>query len=200
VKTSRPPRDHEWAVAGLTGYAALGWLFRDRPGPVEASVFAAANHHGRNHPALRAPQQLGTPWVLPALALGAAALRRPHLALAAGLALPLETALEVGLKKVVDRERPAQADLDAVLHDDAPEDGPSYPSGHAAIASTAVFLVSPNLRRPAVGLLVGAAAAASAVRVSQGAHFPADAVGGVLLGLSVASVATAVVGRPETPR
>ena len=199
MKTSRLPRDGRWAVAGLTGYTALGWLFRDRPGPVEAAVFATANHHGRNHPALRAPQQLGTPWVLRALA-GAAALRRPHLALAAGLALPLEKALEVGLKKVVDRERPAQADPDAVLHDDAPEDGPSYPSGHAAIAFTVVFLVSPYLPRPAVGLLVGAAAAASAVRVSQGAHFPADAVGGVLLGLSVASVATAVVGRPETPR
>lgn len=154
------------------------------------------NHHDGDFPALRVPQQLGTPWVLPGIVVAAFALRRPHLVLVAGCALPAEKSLEVGLKKLLDRKRPAQSDPDARLHDDAPEDGPSYPSGHAAIASAAVFSLMPYVPRPvlAVGLLT--AGTSSAVRVHQGAHFPMDAVGGVLLGLTVASGLTAVFGRP----
>ena len=149
---------------------------------------------------LRVPQQLGTPWMLPGVALGAITLRRPHLAVIAACALPLEKALEVGLKKIIDRKRPAQTDPDAMLHDDAPQDGPSYPSGHAAIATTAVVAISPYLPAPMVAAGVIAAAAASAVRISQGAHYPMDAVGGGLLGLTVASALTGTVGRPAARR
>ena len=85
-----------------------------------------------------------------------------------------------------------------MLHDDAPEDGPSYPSGQAAIASTALFAVSPYLPTPVVAACAIGAGAASLVRLSQGAHFPMDAVGGVLLGLTVASGLTALVERPAT--
>jgi undecaprenyl-diphosphatase len=154
------------------------------------------NHHSGDVPALRVPQQLGTPWVLPAIAAGAFVLRKPHLVLVAGCALPAEKALEVGLKKVLDRKRPARADPDAQLHDDAPADGPSYPSGHAAIASAAVFSLMPYLPRPVLAAGVAVAGASSAVRIHQGAHFPMDAVGGLLLGLTVASGLTAVFGRP----
>lgn len=194
--TVRFRRDGWTAVAGLAGYLVLGWRFQDPPGTLEQRLFAAVNHAGTTHPLLRLPQQLGTPWTLPGTAVCALLLRRPHLAVVAGCALPLEKALEVGLKKVVDRARPAQADPDAVLHDDAPEEGPSYPSGHAAIASTAAFAASPYLPAPVVVAGLACAAATSAVRVSQGAHFPVDAVGGLLLGLTVASGLTAVVGRP----
>lgn len=196
VTTVTLPRDRWLALAGFTGYVLLGWRFRHAPGRLEQRAFALMNHHGKNHPVLRVPQQLGTPWMLPGLAIGGFALRRPHLAVIAGCALPMEKALEVGLKKVVDRKRPAQVDPEAVLHDDAPEDGPSYPSEHAAIASTAVFVLSPYLPAPVVAACAVGAAAAAAVRISQGAHFPMDAVGGVLLGLTVASTLATVVGRP----
>ncbi len=59
-----------------------------------------------------------------------------------------------------------------------------------------MFATSPYLPAPMVAACAGAAAATAAVRVSQGAHFPIDAVGGVLLGLTVASALTAIVGRP----
>jgi undecaprenyl-diphosphatase len=198
VRNVALPRDRWLAAAGLVGYAGLGWRFRHPPRGLEQQVFAAINHHGKDHPVLRVPQQLGTPWILPGLALGAFWLRRPRLAIVAGCALPAEKALEVGFKKVIDRKRPAQADPDAVLHDDAPEGGPSYPSGHAAIASTAAFAVSPYLPTPVVAACALGAAAAGLVRLSQGAHFPMDAVGGVFLGLTVASGLTAVVGRPAS--
>jgi undecaprenyl-diphosphatase len=107
---------------------------------------------------LRVPLQLGTPWILPGLALGALAARRAHLALVAACALPVEKGLEVGLKKILNRPRPAQGDPDAVMHDDAPEEGPSYPSGHAAIASTAVFAGSPYLPSPGIAACAAGAA------------------------------------------
>jgi membrane-associated phospholipid phosphatase len=183
------------AAAAAVGYLAIGVRFRKPPRTIERRLFAWVNHHGRDVTALRVPQQLGTPWVLPGISVTAFVLRKPHLALVAGCALPTEKALEVGFKKILDRKRPAQADPDAQLHDDAPEDGPSYPSGHAAIASAAVFCCLPYVPLPALAFGVAAAGASSAVRIHQGAHFPMDAVGGVLLGLTVASGLTAAIGR-----
>ncbi|HET6561603.1 MAG TPA: phosphatase PAP2 family protein [Marmoricola sp.] len=123
-------------------------------------------------------------------------LRRPHLVLVAGCALPLEKALEVGLQKIFDRKRPAQTDPDVRLRDDAPTDGPSYPSGHAAIATAAVLSLAPYVPRPVVAAGAAVAGSTSAVRIRQGAHFPMDAVGGVLLGITVTYALDALFGRP----
>jgi membrane-associated phospholipid phosphatase len=76
---------------------------------------------------------------------------------------------------------------DARLRDDAPAHGPSYPSGHAAIAYAAVTLAGPYLAPPLTALLACVATAATLTRVHQGAHFPLDAVGGALLGVAVGS-------------
>ena len=145
------------------------------------------------------PQQLGTPWTLPATALLALLLGRPRLALAAGLALPVEKALEVGVKKVARRPRPARV-LYAELHDDAPVDGPSYPSGHTAIATCAAMLVTPYLpaevRPYARGAFAGTAALTGYTRVHQGAHLPLDVVGGVLLGTGAGALLRYLVAPP----
>ncbi|WP_246456231.1 hypothetical protein [Nocardioides mesophilus] len=115
------------AVLAAGAYVGTGVLFRGRPGPVEQAVFSTANHGARRHAVLRVPQQLGTPWTLPVLAVGGLATGRPHLALRAACALPLEKALEVGLKKILQRPRPARVDDEVELRDDAPTEGPSYP-------------------------------------------------------------------------
>lgn len=72
--------------------------------------------------------------------------------MAAGLGLPAEKALEVALKKLHPTPRPLYVEP-TVLRDDAPVKGESFPSGHAAIAWTAVALSSPHLPRPAVAAL-----------------------------------------------
>lgn len=195
IDVDNATREERLAVAAAIGYVALGCGCRHPPRGIERRVFAWANHHDKDPVALRVPQQLGTPWVLPGLAITALAMRQPRLAVVAGCALPVEKALEVGLKKVIDRRRPAQADPDARLHDDAPAEGPSYPSGHAAIAAAAVLSLRPYLPPPLLIVGVAMAGACSAVRIHQGAHFPMDAVGGVLLGVTVASGLTAVVSR-----
>jgi len=84
----------------------------------------------------------------------------------------------------------------AELHDDAPTEGGSYPSGHAAIAACAALLTAPYLPRWSIAALVSAVGATTFTRVHQGAHFPLDALGGVLMGVSAGALLCYVFGLP----
>ncbi|HEX6517726.1 MAG TPA: phosphatase PAP2 family protein [Nocardioidaceae bacterium] len=192
--------DRYAALGAAAAYVALGVVAARLPTAGEGEAFRMVNHESDGAAVLRLPQQLGTPWVPPALAAVGLLSHRPHLGVTAALALPVEKALEVGLKKVVRRRRPAQVDPDADLHDDAPTRGPSYPSGHVAIAFASALLAAPYLPRVSAPGVAGLAGVVSLVRVRQGAHFPLDTAGGALLGWSVASALYAVLGRPAAPR
>ncbi len=192
----RRPVDRWLALAAATAYVGLGVAVRGKPGRRERSLFDALNHDLGSRPLLRVPQQLGTPWVLPALSLAGFTTHRPHLAVAAACALPLEKGLEVGVKKTWQRSRPAEADPEAELRDDAPREGSSYPSGHTAIALTATLLLSPYLPPAVAAAAVLGAGGSAWVRVRQGAHFPVDTVGGGLLAVAVTSGLYAALGRP----
>ena len=175
----------------MTGIAAT---VADRHPAADRRVFALINHHGSEPALLRVLQQAGTPWLLPGTAVGALLAHRPRLAIAAALALPVEKALEVGIKKARPVPRPLYVEP-TVLRDDAPVEGESFPSGHAAIAFTAACLVAPyvpaSIRLP----LLATAAAAGLVRVSQGAHHPVDVVGGAGLGVAIGAGLRFLVGR-----
>ncbi len=191
---TRRRRDAALAAGAFAAYGALGgWVSRAAP-RWDQAVMVRVNR-SRASRLLRVPQQLGTPWVLPLLAVTAAWRGERSLALAAGAALPVEKACEVAVKKVTFRRRPG-LEVRTTLRDDAPVFGSSYPSGHVAIGACAATLLAPY---PGVGwtaLLAGGVVATGYTRVHQGAHYPLDAVGGVALGVGVAAVATAVVGRP----
>jgi len=174
------------AGCGLV-FVGLGAVAAGHPHRWERGLFRVANQGGGSIPALRIPQQLGTPWLLPTMAVLGWVAKRPRLMVAAALALPAEKGLEVGVKKVVDRRRPAQV-LEPDLHDDAPTEGPSYPSGHAAIASCGVVLATPYLPMAVTAALWGTVAVTAYTRVHQGAHFPLDAVGGIFLGIGLGSL------------
>lgn len=195
--TVRSRGDRRAAVVAGAACLALGVVTRHRPTGPERLLHAASNHHTRGRPALRVPQQLGTPWVLPLLSATGFLTHRPHLAVSAACAVPLEKALEVTVKDVVDRTRPAGADPRTVLHDDAPTEGGSYPSGHAALVMCAMLLTAPYLPDPVAAVTVTAGAASAWIRVRQGAHFPLDVVGGALLGAAVASTLRAFFGVPR---
>ena len=171
-------------AAAAGGYVVLAWMFRGAPGRAERRVFSVLNDAGEME-WLRVPQQLGTPWMLPAVASVAWATERRRDAVVALAALPVEKAIEVGTKKLVKRPRPIWTQPTA-LRDDAPVEGPSYPSGHAAIAVCATLLLAPHLPRPAARVLLAATAVSTLTRVHQGAHQPVDALGGTLLGYVLA--------------
>jgi membrane-associated phospholipid phosphatase len=192
-------RADRWIAAGSgAAYLALGPLAARDPRRWERRLFQTANTGG-SFPLLRVPQQLGTPWLLPSLSVLGWATNRPHLMMSGAAALPVEKALELGVKKVVARRRPAQV-MDAELHDDAPVAEPSYPSGHAAIATCGLVLGAPYLPGAALVPLTSSAAVTAYTRVHQGAHFPLDALGGALLGLCVGSMLNAVIGVPARGR
>jgi len=126
ARTNRVLRAALWAGSGCL---ACGLLAGHHPPRPEKRLHAAANHDTSGWWVLRLPQQLGTPWTLPVLALPGVLTHRPRLAVSAACAVPLEKLLEAGLKKDFARHRPAREDSDTVLHDDAPaEGGPFRPA------------------------------------------------------------------------
>lgn len=192
MRTDDRSRD-AWVCAAAATLVGLTCAVAGRHPRADRRLFAAVNH--RHEPvALVVLQQVGTPWVLPGTALAAAIAGRRRLAVAAALALPAEKALEVGLKKVRPVPRPLHVEP-TVLRDDAPVEGESFPSGHAAIAFTAAGLVAPHAPVPVRVVMFAAAAGTAAARMSQGAHHPVDLLGGAALGTAIAAGLRWLVGR-----
>jgi membrane-associated phospholipid phosphatase len=186
-------RDAAVCAAALTATGLVSTVAGRHPA-ADRRLFAAINHHADEPTLLRVLQQAGTPWVLPSMAILATLGGRRRLALAAALALPVEKALEVGIKKARPVPRPLYVEP-TVLRDDAPVEGESFPSGHAAIAFAAATLLVPYVAPAARPLVLATAAATAIVRISQGAHHPIDAAGGAALGVAVGTGLTGLVGR-----
>lgn len=185
-----------WRLA-LAGYAVTALAFRREPRRLERSVFTRINEASDSR-WLRAPQQLGTPWVLPGLAVVQLLAGRPRDAVLAAACLPVVKGAEVATKKLVRRPRPVYTGP-TELRDDAPVEGPSFPSGHTAIATCLTVLVARTAPHQ-VGVALGAGTALSAyVRVHQGAHHPSDTLGGLLLGCLVAGLLDDIVPGRAVP-
>jgi len=120
-------------------------------------------------------------------------------ALAVLAAPAIAGAAEVTLKIVVARRRPGVAVLTG-------EGGNGFPSGHAAgfaaLAVVIAFAIAAISRSQRMSFLVPALLAAAlmgASRVLVGAHYPTDAVAGVLLGMGVADVVAFIATRLSEP-
>jgi membrane-associated phospholipid phosphatase len=167
--------------------------YRRDPRPAEIRVFRWLNDSPELS-WLRVPQQLGTPWSLVATALVMAVRGRWLDAAVALLVLPVEKCVEVGTKECVKRPRPLFG-APTVLRDDAPVDGPSMPSGHAAIATACALVLGRGAPRGVAVSLGGLAAVTALTRVHQGAHWPSDAVAGSVMGAGSVVALRAVVQR-----
>jgi len=172
------------AVCGAVAFLASAVAFRGTPRGPELRLFGVVNEwpDTRLH---RLPQQVGTPWAPPLVGAALWLAGRRREAVAAFLSLPASKGVEVAVKKVLQRPRPLY-ETPTVLRDDAPVEGPSFPSGHAALAAAAAYLVcraAPPVTLPVAALTT----ASSLVRVHQGAHWPSDALAGTALGVGVAA-------------
>ncbi|MBN1092860.1 phosphatase PAP2 family protein [Blastococcus sp. TML/M2B] len=136
---------------------------------------------------------LGTPLVV---AAGALLLRRPRLAAALVLLVPLKLVVERGvLKELVHRERPGTTIPGAVLRD-VPSAGGSFPSGHAIVAFGVAVLLLPYLARRWQVVVLVLAVLNSVARVYLGGHAPLDVVGGAAAGVALAATLDLLLGVP----
>lgn len=177
----------------VTAYVATVLRYRHDPRPGELRLFRWLNDLPEMN-WLRVPQQLGTPWGPVATALVMAARGRTVDAAVALLVLPVEKCVEVGTKKVIQRPRPLFG-APTVLRDDAPVDGPSMPSGHAAIATACALVLGSGAPAGIAVSLGGVAALTALTRVHQGAHWPSDAVAGSVMGASIVLALRTVLQR-----
>lgn len=92
-----------------------------------------------------------------------------------------------GLKKVFERPRPYEVDREGVRLLIGPPRASSWPSSHPAVLLAFITAAGrgAGLRRGARVGLAGLALAVGASRIHVGVHYPADVVGGLLLGRAV---------------
>ena len=81
----------------------------------------------------------------------------------------------------------------------APADGLGFVSGHAAVAAALAAAAWPWLGRTGRIVAVGLVVVVCVARIHVGAHLPLDVIGGVGLGVAIATVVRFVV-TPEPHR
>jgi undecaprenyl-diphosphatase len=91
------------------------------------------------------------------------------------------------MKPLVGRGRPADHIGNVNIRGGA-QSGSGYPSGHAAVAATLALVATPSGGRPRV-VAAGWALATGIARMYVGAHLPLDVVGGLAVGVIIASAA-----------
>ena len=136
--------------------------------------------------------------LLIAVGLGADVVRRrlPIAALAATVATISADFVSGFTKELVDRDRPPVADPDLGSLVPVP-DSASFPSGHSATAfaaATAVAILCPKLRLPALAL----AAAVAISRVYLLVHYPLDVLAGAVLGVGLGALIAWAILRART--
>ena len=181
-----------WAGALAAGACAIGLgAMKGEDGPdVDRELFAVVNR-GSGPEADRAfadITELGSFYASGAAAgvLLVAGRRRAALrALAAAATTWL--ALQ-GLKRVVGRPRPSDADPAGTRLLIARPNGTSWPSSHPAVLTTFTRVVSRELGlgRPARTVLTGLDLAVGTSRVYLGVHYPSDVASGLLFGRAIA--------------
>jgi undecaprenyl-diphosphatase len=196
-----------WSHTGAEALAAvaLGVISAWGPGrDLDRSLFRAVNRRASRlgDGVLKSVTEVGSIWASAGAAAALVARRHRRAALDAFGAAATMWLVGQGLKRVFVRPRPYEALADTRLLIHRPR-GTSWPSSHPAVLLAFVAVAGRDLDagfrvRATLAGLVGAVGVS---RISLGVHYPADVVGGILLGKAVADawsdwVSPAILGRP----
>lgn len=194
----RIPRRRAVLLAGGALLLALATI-RGRGRTLDDRVFGWANsrfEHPRLDRFFRVATELGALYASIAAGAAIAAHGRRREAVDAVGAATVMWATGNGMKRLFRRLRPYEAELPQPLRllIGKPR-GASWPSVHPATLLTFVTVAGRNLEvsRPGRRVLAGLAGVVACSRVYLGVHYPADVVGGMLLGRALADVWTRTV-------
>ena len=183
-----------WAGCLAAGAVAMGLgATKGEEGPaVDRELFDLTNRGASPETvtALASITELGSFYASGSAAAALIVLGRRGPAVRAVTAAGATWLLLQGMKRVVDRPRPADADPEAVLLRIARPPASSWPSSHPAVLTTFSRVASRELGvgRAGRAALTGLDLAVAASRVVLGVHYPSDVTSGLLLGRAVARI------------
>jgi len=183
-----------WGAGLFVGACAIGSAAINHPEFVEADqdVFDAINagHGPEADRVLLTVTELGSLYAAGAAAASLFVVGRRRTATRALAATCGTWLLLQGMKKVVDRPRPLDADPDGTRQLVARPNGMSWPSSHPAVLTTFTRVAAQDLELGVASRVALSAldATVATSRVYLGVHYPSDVLSGLLIGRAVARV------------
>jgi undecaprenyl-diphosphatase len=181
-----------WGAGLFAGGCAVGVAVTQRPelAEVDNELFDAVNagHGPEADRVFVTVTELGSMYAAGAAALTLTAVGRGRVATRALAAASTTWLVLQGMKKLVDRPRPIDADPDGARQLVARPNGMSWPSSHPAVLTTFTRVASQELGMGSIvkGVLSALDATVATSRVYLGVHYPSDVVSGILIGRGVA--------------
>ena len=183
-----------WGAGLFAGACAVGVAVSNRTDVAEADqeLFNAVNAgHGPDADRVFVNvTELGSMYAAGAAALSLVVVGRGRAGTKAFAAASATWILLQGLKKVVDRPRPVDAEDHGARQLIARPNGMSWPSSHPAVLTTFTRVASRELGSGSLvrGALTALDATVATSRVYLGVHYPSDVISGLLIGRAVARV------------